>query len=161
MPWVALVCDDKLFMKPTAAGRKFIGDVVEGCPYPGAKPYFLISGNKWDDRAWLVNLIQISAAELPLPKKKAPPRDVAKSLGVSVRTLYRWITAAAHSQTIFKAIKNFEGSGLQPQILRRPLPIVIFPRENHIGKSSIYYFSIQGTAYGLPPRASDTDSMVF
>ena len=36
---VALVCDDKLFMKPTVAGRKFIGDIVEGCPYPGAKPY--------------------------------------------------------------------------------------------------------------------------
>ena len=88
--------------------------LVESCPYPGAKPYFLISGNKWDDRAWLVNLIQISAAELPLPKKKAPPRDVAKNLGVSVRTLYRWITAAAHSQMIFKAIKNFESSGLQP-----------------------------------------------
>lgn len=72
---VALVCDDELFVKPTVAGRKFIGDVVvEGCPYPGAKPYFLISGDKRDDRAWLVNLIQISAAELPLPKKKAPPR---------------------------------------------------------------------------------------
>lgn len=67
---VALVCDDQLFVKPTVVGRKFIEDVVESCPYPGAKPYFFISGDKWEDSEWLSNLIQISAAELPLPKRK-------------------------------------------------------------------------------------------
>lgn len=71
---VALVCDDELFVKPTVAGRKFIGDVVEGYPYPGAKSCFLICGDKWDDRPWLCNLIKISAAELPLPKKEAHTR---------------------------------------------------------------------------------------
>ncbi len=68
---VAMVCDDQLFVKPTVAGEKFIGDFVEGCPYPGAKPYFLISRDKWDNRVWLAHLIQISAVELSLPKKKA------------------------------------------------------------------------------------------
>ena len=70
---VAMVCDGQLFVKPTVAGRKFLGNVVEGCPYLGAKPCFLITGDKWDDRAWLTSLIQISAAELPPPKKKARP----------------------------------------------------------------------------------------
>ena len=37
---VALVCDNQLFVKPTKAGRSFIGDVVEAPAYPGAKPSF-------------------------------------------------------------------------------------------------------------------------
>jgi len=71
---VALVCDDKLFLKPTDAGREFADDPVEACPYPGAKPYLLISGEKWDDHEWLATLFKISAGELPLPKKKHPPK---------------------------------------------------------------------------------------
>jgi TfoX/Sxy family transcriptional regulator of competence genes len=70
---VALVCDGQLYVKPTEAGRKFLGDVEEGFPFPGSKPWFLISGEKWDDRAWLTSLIQISAANIPVTKKKARP----------------------------------------------------------------------------------------
>jgi DNA transformation protein len=70
---VAFVCDDQLFVKPTNAGRSFIGDVIEGYPYPGAKPYFLISGDLWEDHEWLSTLIKISANELPLPKKRGKP----------------------------------------------------------------------------------------
>jgi len=68
---VALVCDGQLFVKPTVAGRKFIGNVVEGFAFPGAKASFLITGDQWEDRDWLTRLIQITAAELPEPKKKA------------------------------------------------------------------------------------------
>ncbi len=71
---VALVCDDQLFVKPTAAGRAFIGEVTEGAPYKGAKPCFLISPEKWDDHEWLTELIRISAVELPLPVKKRRKR---------------------------------------------------------------------------------------
>ncbi len=71
---VALVCDDQLFVKPTIAGAKFIGNCVERSPYPGSKPCFLISRDKWEDGAWLATLIQISARELPLPKKKSSSR---------------------------------------------------------------------------------------
>jgi TfoX/Sxy family transcriptional regulator of competence genes len=67
---VALVCDDQLFVKPTAAGKVFIGACVEGFPYPGAKPWLLVSGDKWDDREWLTRLMIITTSELPLPKKK-------------------------------------------------------------------------------------------
>jgi TfoX/Sxy family transcriptional regulator of competence genes len=38
----ALICDNKLFIKPTIAGRNFIKNVVEAPPYHGAKPSFLI-----------------------------------------------------------------------------------------------------------------------
>ncbi len=67
---VALVCDDTLFVKPTKAGKKFIGTTTDAPPYPGAKPYFLISGELWEDADWLGELIRLSATELPLPKPK-------------------------------------------------------------------------------------------
>lgn len=67
---VALICDDMLFVKPTNAGLAFVGDCPEACPYPGAKPYLLISREKWDDGEWLTTLFKISAEALPIPKKK-------------------------------------------------------------------------------------------
>jgi len=69
---VALVCDDQLFVKQTPAGKAFLGDCPEKPPYPGATPCFLISGEKWDERAWLSHVIKVSAAQAPAPKKKQP-----------------------------------------------------------------------------------------
>ncbi len=67
---VALICDEQLFVKPTGAGRTYLGEPEMGCPYPGAKPYYLLGGDRWDDRDWLSELIRITAAELPQPVKK-------------------------------------------------------------------------------------------
>ena len=68
---VAMVCDDQLFVKPTAGGRAYLGDgVSEAPPYPGAKPCLLISGDQWDERAWLAELVAITTRELPVPKPK-------------------------------------------------------------------------------------------
>ena len=66
---VALVCDDQLFVKPTSAGRAFIGNVVEAPAYPGAKNSFLIE-DQLDDGDWLTKLLTVTAAELPKPKTK-------------------------------------------------------------------------------------------
>jgi TfoX/Sxy family transcriptional regulator of competence genes len=66
---VALICDDRLFVKPTDEARAYIGNVIEGSPYPGAKPYFLIKEGM-DDRNWLSGLIKITAEALPNPKPK-------------------------------------------------------------------------------------------
>ena len=66
---VALVCDNQLFIKPTQAGRSFIGDVVEAPPYPGAKPAFLIH-DQLEDKEWLSQLIRLTEEELPVPKPK-------------------------------------------------------------------------------------------
>ncbi len=73
---VALVCDNQLFIKPTAGGRSMIGSVVEVPPYPGAKPYFLI-GEQLEDQQWMSNLIQLTAGELPAakPKKSKPKKE--------------------------------------------------------------------------------------
>jgi TfoX/Sxy family transcriptional regulator of competence genes len=64
-----LICDNKLFIKPTKSGRQFIGNVSEAPPYEGAKPSFLIE-DKIEDRDWLSELIRISVKELPPPKPK-------------------------------------------------------------------------------------------
>ncbi len=66
---VALVCDNQVFIKPTEAGRAFIGDVEEAPAYPGAKPSFLID-DRLDDEEWFTELCRVTAAALPLPKKK-------------------------------------------------------------------------------------------
>jgi TfoX/Sxy family transcriptional regulator of competence genes len=65
---VALVCDNRLFVKPTPGGRAFIGRVEEAPPYPGAKPYFLIE-DRLDDREWLSELIRLTTQEAPPPSK--------------------------------------------------------------------------------------------
>ena len=65
----ALICDNKLFVKPTEAGRIFIKDVVEAPSYKGAKLSFLI-GDKLEDRDWISNLVRITLKELPEPKPK-------------------------------------------------------------------------------------------
>lgn len=70
---VAVVCDDQLFVKITAAGKTLVGDCPEKPPFPGAKPWFLISGDKWDEDEWLTRLIRASTKQLPGPPKP-PPR---------------------------------------------------------------------------------------
>ena len=66
---VALICDDQLFVKPTKAGREFIGDVVEAPAYPGAKTSFLIE-EQVEDGDWLTELLTVTAAELPAPRPR-------------------------------------------------------------------------------------------
>lgn len=65
----AMVCDDRLLFKPTDGGRAFIGHVVEGVPYLGAKPCLLIE-DRIDDRPWLSELARITSRALPEPKHR-------------------------------------------------------------------------------------------
>lgn len=67
---VALICDDQLYVKPTDRGLTIVGKGNEAPPYPGAKPYLLISEDYWDDREWMSTLITETAEALPLPKPK-------------------------------------------------------------------------------------------
>lgn len=71
---VALVADNKLFVKPTEKGRRFIGNVQEAPAYPGAKMSFLIE-DQLDDRKWISELIKITTSELPNPKPKKPKKS--------------------------------------------------------------------------------------
>ncbi len=67
---VALVCDDRLYVKVTEPGRNALKKQVMGTPYPGAKASFLIDGEDWDDAAYLSQLARLTADALPAPKKK-------------------------------------------------------------------------------------------
>lgn len=74
---VALICDDQLYIKSTDAAKIFLEAYVEDAPYPGAKPYLLISGDKWEDHEWLTELINITALALPIKrasKKRIKPK---------------------------------------------------------------------------------------
>ena len=64
----ALVCDDRLFIKPTEGGRALVEEPVEAAPYPGAKPAWVIED--LEDRAWLSELARITTRELPEPKRR-------------------------------------------------------------------------------------------
>lgn len=66
---VALICDNQLYIKPTEAGKSFIGQVIEAPAYPGAKPSFLIE-EQLEDSDWLSQLIYLTEKELPTPKPK-------------------------------------------------------------------------------------------
>lgn len=67
---VALVCDDQLYVKPTDEGKHYLSEIIEAPPYPGAKDYFQISEDYWNDSDWLSGLIRITTAALPMPKRK-------------------------------------------------------------------------------------------
>ncbi len=67
---IGSVCDDRLYVKPTAAGRAHAEPVSDAPPYPGAKPQMLIEADRWEDADWLGALLRITATELPVPKKK-------------------------------------------------------------------------------------------
>ena len=66
---VGLICDDRLFVKPTKAGRELIGTVVEAPAYPGARDSFLVEDGL-EDGDWLTKLLTVTAAELPPPKTR-------------------------------------------------------------------------------------------
>jgi len=67
----ALLCDGRLFVKPTAAGRALLGNPDEAPPYPKAKPHFAVDADMWEDEHALCALIAATSEALPMPKPKA------------------------------------------------------------------------------------------
>jgi TfoX/Sxy family transcriptional regulator of competence genes len=70
---VALICHDRLFVKPTPSAVVLLPDAPEGPPYPGAKAH-LIADDAMDDPALLHAILQAAAADLPAPKPKPQRR---------------------------------------------------------------------------------------
>lgn len=68
-----LICDDRVFVKPTASGREWIGDPVEAPPYPNAKGHFLID-DPLDNRPWVGELVRRTVQELAATAAKSPRR---------------------------------------------------------------------------------------
>jgi TfoX/Sxy family transcriptional regulator of competence genes len=76
---VAFICDDQLFLKPTAEARAHLGAVPESPPYPGAKNYLLLTG-EIDDPERLRPALEITARALPDAKpERARSERVARA----------------------------------------------------------------------------------
>lgn len=84
--FIALACDDSLFIKATPALDAHGLDLPMRAPYPGAKPY-PVADQLLDDPEALRLLLIDSAAELPPPKqKKKKKKKGAKWAAVESRT---------------------------------------------------------------------------
>lgn len=64
---VAFVCDNSLFVKPSAAVAALAPDLPQRPPYPGAKNY-PVADELLDDTDGLRRLIMETAAHMPAPK---------------------------------------------------------------------------------------------
>ncbi len=67
---VGFVCDDRLLLKITPASKSRVRTQATGKPYPGAKDYYHIDENDWDDREYITELVTATADSLPAPKLK-------------------------------------------------------------------------------------------
>lgn len=66
-----LICDNRLYIKPTYQGAAQVKDLVMGTPFPGAKEHFLI--DDVDDSDRLVAIIQATIPALPQRKSRKNP----------------------------------------------------------------------------------------
>ncbi len=71
---VALVCDDRFYLKPTAAVEPLTVDLESCPPYRGARDYLILDDRFMQDRAQFQRLIQATADVLPAPRPKKPKR---------------------------------------------------------------------------------------
>ncbi|WP_330394105.1 TfoX/Sxy family protein [Lachnoclostridium sp. An181] len=68
--FVAIICEDQLFLKVTKAGIDFYPELEENPHHEGAPAsYHLVEDV--DDKEWLEQLVRITWEELPYPKPKA------------------------------------------------------------------------------------------
>ena len=79
---VALVCNNRLFLKPTDAGRALLGAPTQAPPYPGAKNYFVLE-EALEDPHLLRQALEVTEAALPFPK----PKPLAKKKAVAAKKL--------------------------------------------------------------------------
>ena len=68
--FVALICDDTLFVKPTAISDQFFTDADLAPPYRGAKDHYAVPAVLLENGEQLREVIARTAELLPLPKKK-------------------------------------------------------------------------------------------
>lgn len=66
---VAFVCDDTLFIKPTAGASALLPDTERGPAYPGSKEY-IIGSEVLDDPELCIRVLRQVATDSPAPKPK-------------------------------------------------------------------------------------------
>ena len=75
---VGLICDDQLFIKPTAAATPLLPGIAMGPPYPGAKPHMMMN-EILDDPDLAIRVLRAVASDVPEPKPKKPKATKAKA----------------------------------------------------------------------------------
>jgi len=70
---VAFVCDDTLFIKPTAGALALLPEVERGPAYPGSKDY-IIGSEVLDDPELCARVLRVVASETAPPKPKKPKK---------------------------------------------------------------------------------------
>jgi TfoX/Sxy family transcriptional regulator of competence genes len=75
--FVAMACDNSLFLKPTRAIDDSGLELPSGPPYPGAKPHPVID-ELLDDPERLRHLLVATAARVPEPTPKKPRKPSAR-----------------------------------------------------------------------------------
>ena len=90
---VAFVCDNKLFLKPTDAGRAVLGSPVEAPAYPGSKNYFVLQ-EELEDPVLLRRALEVTESVLPLPKPRAKSKSKSASVPAKARKRARPKSAA-------------------------------------------------------------------
>lgn len=75
---VAFLSGERLLVKPTEAGRKYIGEPVETELFPGSKLWFDVETG-FEDREWIAGLIRMTADSLSAPKPKKKGRHQNRS----------------------------------------------------------------------------------
>jgi TfoX/Sxy family transcriptional regulator of competence genes len=137
---IALVCDDQLFLKPTAAGRAFLGPVPEAAPFPGAKLFPLLSA-ELDDPERLAGAFEVTAAALPAPKPKAPSKSTGKASKRSTR--------AMHGKTITVKIQGDDGRPTLPLAFD---PKAVFGKARAPVKVTLNGYSYRSTIFSMGGR---------
>jgi TfoX/Sxy family transcriptional regulator of competence genes len=74
---VAFVCDNSLYVKPSAAAARLAPGLPLAPPYPGAKDY-PVADELLDEPEQLQQLILETAALMPPPKEKKPAKTKAR-----------------------------------------------------------------------------------
>jgi TfoX/Sxy family transcriptional regulator of competence genes len=76
---VGLICDDTLYLKPTATAHPLLPGIQMAPPYPGAKPH-MVCNELLDEPDLAMEVIRAIAADVPEPKPKKPkvPKPKAK-----------------------------------------------------------------------------------
>lgn len=66
--YFAVVCDDRLLVKITEAGKELMPDCPQALPYEGAGPMFLIEDVS--DKNFMAKVAQVTCDALPAPKPR-------------------------------------------------------------------------------------------
>ena len=75
--FVALLCDNVFYLKHIPEVAAHLTETIEGPPYPGAKPWYIIE--QTDDRDYLQHIVGVVYHALPEPK---PKKEKKKKVGL-------------------------------------------------------------------------------